>query len=275
MPDDLISRAKQGDQAAFSELVKADLPKLRRIVRKLVGHPEDSEDILQEALAKAWSSIKGYQQRASFSTWVTSIVTRTAIDHLRAQKRWRAQAQVAYANACAASEELAGEVIGTMSDPEFQFQIQEHISYCFTCVGRSLPADEQAALVLRDVMDLSAREAANVLGISDAVLRHRLSAARRAMQDKFEGLCALVGKQGICHQCAGLKMAAEGKDSRNNFPDISAFADRMAIVRLSEPGSMTRLHDIFWRRTKEIEETGTGSIDPVSGCGEEESACET
>ena len=278
MPDDLISKAKQGDQTAFSELVKADLPTMRRIVRRMVGHPEDSEDILQDALAKAWSGIGKYEERARFSTWVTSIVTRTAIDHLRAQKRWRTEAQVAYANLCAGSEDLSGEVVGAMSDPEFRFQVQEHISYCFACVGRSLPADEQAALVLRDVMDLSAREAATVLGISDAVLRHRLSAARRAMQDKFEGLCALVGKQGICHQCAGLKIAAEGTDRRDSFPDISEFADRVAIVRTSEPGSMAGLHDIFWRRTKDIEVTGAGSIDPLSGCGEEsedENVCES
>ncbi|WP_051645434.1 RNA polymerase sigma factor [Labrenzia sp. DG1229] len=275
MPDSLIDQAKQGDSGAFSSLVEAELPKLRRITRRMVGHPEDSEDILQEALAKAWSSMSSFEGRSSFATWVTSIVTRTAIDHLRRQKRWRAEAQVAYANSCAQSDELSGEVVGAIADPEFAYEVREHISYCFTCVGRSLPVDEQAALVLRDVMDLSAREASTVLGISDAVLRHRLSAARRAMEDKYDGLCALVSKQGICHQCAGLKMASGGSADTGDFPDVSDLAARMAIARKAEPGSMAGLHAVFWRRTKDIEETGKGSAEPLSGCGEIEDAPET
>ncbi|MBG6173136.1 RNA polymerase sigma-70 factor (ECF subfamily) [Labrenzia sp. EL_208] len=275
MPDSLIDQAKQGDSGAFSRLVEAEFPKLRRITRRLVGHPEDSEDILQEALAKAWSNMSNFEERSSFATWVTSIVTRTAIDHLRRQKRWRTEAQVAYANSCAQSDELSNEVVGAITDPEFAYEVREHISYCFTCVGRSLPVDEQAALVLRDVMDLSAREASTVLGISDAVLRHRLSAARRAMEDKYDGLCALVSKQGICHQCAGLKMASGEPADPADFPDVSRLAARMAVVRKAEPGSMAGLHAVFWRRTKDIEESGKGSTEPLSGCGEIEDAPET
>ncbi|MHA7777522.1 RNA polymerase sigma factor [Roseibium sp. M-1] len=269
-PGDLTAKARRGDHAAFSRLVEAELPKLRRIVGRMIGHRQDAEDVLQEALAKAWSGIGRFEERAQFSTWVTSIVSRCAVDHLRTQKRWRTEAQVAYANLCFQSEELSGEVMGAMSNPEFAYEVREHIAYCFACVGRSLPPDEQAALVLRDVLDLSAREASTVLGISDAVLRHRLSAARSAMQDKFEGLCALVGKGGICHQCAGLKMAAGGDGDTTSFPDIADYAERMAVVRKAEPGSMQGLHAVFWRRTKEIEESGAGSTEPVSGCGEDD-----
>ena len=267
MSADLIGKAKSGDHAAFSALVQLDLPRLRRIARRLIGHPEDSEDVLQDALVKAWQGIPQFQERAAFSTWVASIVARTAVDHLRKQKRWRTEAQVAYANLCAESEDLSGEVMAAARSAEFAFEVQEHIAYCFTCVGRSLPPDEQAALVLHDVMELSAREASDVLGISDSVLRHRLSAARSAMTDKFEGLCALVNKNGICHQCAGLKMlAGEGKHG-GPFPNVSDFADRMAVVRQAEPGSMAGLHGVFWRRTKEIEDRGEGAITPESDCG--------
>ncbi|WP_298822211.1 RNA polymerase sigma factor [uncultured Roseibium sp.] len=272
MCDGLIKKAKKGDRQAFTELLSAELPKLRRIVRRLIGHPEDSEDILQETVTKAWTRITTFEEKSLFSTWVTSIATRAAVDHLRTQKRWRTEAQVAYANLCASSQDLSGEVMTALSDPEFSYDVQQHVAYCFTCVGRSLPADEQAALVLRDVLDLSSREASTVLGVSDSVLRHRLSAARTAMQDKFEGLCALVNKKGICHQCAGLKMAAGATGAKTLFPEIDDFADRMAVVRAAEPGTMSSLHDIFWRRTKQIEDAGEGSVEPLSGCGENEDA---
>ena len=270
MEPDLIERARRGDKAAFSRMVDAELPKLRRITRRLIGHPEDAEDVLQDALVKAWSGIADFEQRASFSTWVASIVARTAVDHLRRQKRWRTEAQVAYANLCAGSEEMSGEVMAAVADPEFAYEVREHISYCFACVGRSLPPDEQAALVLRDVLDLSGREASNVLGISDSVMRHRLATARTAMQEKFEGLCALVSKTGICHQCEGLRMIAFEGRKGGPFPDVADLADRMAIVRAAEPGAMAGMHDVFWRRTKEIEDEGIGSTTPDAGCGEED-----
>ena len=174
MEPDLIAKARQGDRSAFSSAVEAELPKLRRITRRMIGHPED---VLQDALIKAWSAIGSFEERSAFSTWLASIVSRAAIDHLRRQKRWRTEAQVAYANLCAGSEELSGEVMSAATSPDFAFEVREHIAYCFACVGRSLPPDEQAALVLRDVLDLSGREAANVLGVSDSVLRHRLSTA--------------------------------------------------------------------------------------------------
>jgi RNA polymerase sigma-70 factor (ECF subfamily) len=270
MVDDLLALAKRGDQTAFSRLVEPDLPKLRRIARHLVGHPADSDDVLQEALIKAWKGLDGFEGKAAFSTWITSIITRAAIDHLRQQKRWRTEAQVAYANLCAGSEELSGEVVSAASATDFAYEVREHIAYCFACVGRSLPPDEQAALVIRDVLDLSGREAANVLGVTDSVLRHRLATARTAMQHKYEGLCALVSKQGICHQCAGLRMLAPEDKRGGPFPDVAELADRMAVVRAARPGSMSALHEVFWRRTKECEEQGLGSATPDSGCGEDD-----
>ncbi|WP_284163398.1 RNA polymerase sigma factor [Frigidibacter sp. SD6-1] len=265
--EELVERARQGDRAAFDRLAAAHLPRLRSVVRRLVGVVEDGDDILQDTLVKAWRGLDGFRGESAFSTWLTAIATRTALDHLRAGKRWRAEAQVAYANLCYGSEELSGEVMAAASAPDFAFEVREHVAYCFACVGRSLPPDEMAALVLRDVMELSAREASTVLGTSDSVLRHRLSAARQAMTERFEGLCSLVSKTGICHQCKGLQMLAVEDRRGGPFPDVSSVADRIAIVRAAEPGSMEALHAIFWRRTAEIEVEGLGATTPDSGCG--------
>ncbi len=120
------------------------------------------------------------------------------------------------------------------ASPDFSFEVREHVAYCFACVGRSLPPDEQAALVLGDVADMSARDSAKVLGVSESVFRHRLAAARQAMRDRYEGLCALVSKTGMCHQCKGLReIAAEGRRG-GPLPDVSDYADRLAVVRSAD-----------------------------------------
>jgi RNA polymerase sigma-70 factor (ECF subfamily) len=263
--DDLVARARAGDRAAFDSLVRDCLPKLRGVVWRLVGHPEDCEDIVQASLIRAWESITTFGGRSAFSTWAISIATRVAIDHLRAQKRWRRESQIAYANLCASDDTMQGEIAGTMMEPEFLFDAREHVAYCFVCIGRSIAPDEQAALVLRDVMDFSSRETANVLGVSDSVLRHRLAAARAQMEQRYDGLCALISKTGICHQCEGLGLAAEAMGGkRTTLPDIDSLAARIAEVRAVDPAARKdgALHDIFLRRCKQIEEEGRGSTMP-------------
>lgn len=265
----LIDRAKAGDRAAFDELAGEALPKLRGFLWRMIGHPEDSEDLVQTALIKAWENIQSFEGRSKFSTWLIAIASRAALDHLRAQKRWRRESQIAYANLCGASEEWQGELFGAMMEPEFVFDAKEHIAYCFVCVGRSLPPDEQAALVLCDVMEFSNREAANVLGTTESVLRHRLSAARHSMVGKYDGLCALVSKTGMCHQCAGLGQAAEAVGAhKTELPDVDSFARRMEIVRTVDPAKRRTepLHNVFFRRCKEVEEKGIGDIVP-GDCG--------
>lgn len=258
-----------GDRAAFDRLVAAAMPKARGVVRRMVGHPEDTEDILQDALVKAWEAFAGFRGDAAFSTWLTTIASRLAVDHLRKAKRWRAEAQIAYANLAANDEVLQGEIVGAFAAPDFSFEVREHVAYCFACVGRSRPPDEQAALVLGDVADMSARDASKALGVSESVYRHRLSAARQAMRDRYENLCALVSKTGMCHQCKGLReSAAEGRRG-GPIPDVADYADRLAMVREADfaNGRTGAFHDIFWRRTREIEEAGVGSTVPETDCG--------
>jgi RNA polymerase sigma-70 factor (ECF subfamily) len=258
-----------GARAAFDRQAAEALPRVRGIVRRMIGHPEDSEDILQEALANAWERYDSFRGEAKFSTWLTTIASRLAVDHLRKAKRWRPEAQIAYANLSAVDDAYQGEIMGAYAAPDFSFEVREHIAYCFACVGRSLPADEQVALVLGDVADMSNRDAANALGVSESVFRHRLSAARRAMRDKYENLCALVSKTGICHQCKGLREISPEDKRGGPIPDIDEFTERLAVVRGGDfsGGKSAALHDIFWRRTKEIEEEGKGSITPDSDCG--------
>ena len=258
-----------GARATFDRLVAGALPKVRGTVRRMIGHPQDSEDVVQEALLKAWSAFDSFRGEASFATWLTTIASRLAVDHLRRAKRWRPEAQIAYANLSAHDESLSGEVVSTFSAPDFSFEVREHIAYCFACVGRSLPPDEQAALVLGDVAEMSGRDAATALGVSQSVYRHRLATAREAMRDRYENLCALVSKTGICHQCKGLREISPSEKRGGPIPDIDSFAERLALVREADfaNGRSSDLHDIFWRRTKEIEEEGAGSTAPESDCG--------
>ena len=264
---DLIFAAQQGDRTAYSKLIESASTPLRKVIKRLIGHPEDTEEIIQDTMLKAWTNINSFREDSTFATWLCSIGARTAIDYLRKQKTWRPHAQIAYSNECATTPELASEVVASVSTPDYVFDMHEHIAYCFGCVSRSLSPNLQAALVLREVLGLSAKEASNILDTSESAYKHHLSNARKEMTEVFEGLCTLVNKGGVCYQCKGLSEFSHNK--RNNINTIRSLDERIRIVASVDPADTVThaMHDLFWRRTAEFEEIGRGSCDANSDCG--------
>lgn len=265
----LLDDAKAGDRAAFDQLFGQQVPKLRGLLYRMVGHPDDVDDLAQQTLLKAHESLGGFRGESSAGTWLCSIGARLAIDHLRSRKRWRERAQIMFAAQCLESEEVGAEVGTALSAPDFSYEVGEHIAYCFTCVGRTLEPEAQAALVLRDVLDLSNDEAATALGLSRSVLRHHLADARRTMQETYDGLCALVNKQGACWQCAGLREAAPEDRRGPPPPDALAWPKRLHVVResLLGAGKSKALHDVFFRLTEKHEQARMGDENIETNCG--------
>jgi RNA polymerase sigma-70 factor (ECF subfamily) len=264
-----LAAAREGDRKAFDALVRPHLVTLERMIIRMVADPEDARDLVQDTLIKAWSGLSGFAGRARFKTWLVGIAIRTALDHLRNAGRWRKRAQIAYANRCSGDPALSMEVGAALMAPDAAFEVREHIAFCLTCVGRSLPPEEQAALVLRDLEGLDNAEAARALGVSVSVLRHRLSAARTAMQETYAGLCALVGKGGACWQCAGLRGASPEGRRGDGPPQLGELIGaRLAIARSVERSEATAgLHAVFARRLAEQERLGLGEGEATSDCG--------
>jgi len=90
MPDEqgLISRALEGEAAAFEEIVRMHQRGVYRVVAAMVGNAHDAEDITQEAFVRAWRALPGFRAGSSLKTWLTRIALNAACDHLRRQRRW-------------------------------------------------------------------------------------------------------------------------------------------------------------------------------------------
>jgi RNA polymerase sigma-70 factor (ECF subfamily) len=228
----------------------------------MVGHPEDTADLLQATLLRAYTSIAGFRGDAKLSTWLSAIATHVALDHLRAH-RVSENAKMQLRDHVHATPALGAERQRLSSSGEVAFDVREHIAFCFTCVGRSLLPEEQAALVLRDVLELSNDEAAAALGVSTSVLRHHLARARSTMQSRYEGLCRLVSKEGVCYQCTGLRETFLAERRGPGVPELAAAGEtpearwrrRLVVVNAADAdtGVSQRFHDFLWRALKEIE----------------------
>ena len=171
----------------------------------MICNPDDAEDLAQETVLRAQQRLATFRGESAVRTWLFAIGTRLCLDLLRARRRWPASAQTEGEQVALGSPEVMASLDEVVRADDFRFEYRQHVAYCLACVARSLPEEESAALLLREVYLFDGPEAAKVLGMSESTLRHRLAAARAAMKSRFDGYCALVNKTGVCYQCAALR----------------------------------------------------------------------
>jgi len=265
---ELLERARAGDPAALASLVEPWRKPLIGYIYRMITQRQDAEDLLQDVLVRVLENIREYRGEAPFKSWLFGIATHVCLDHLRKKKRWRVEAQMIGEEQAKADPEALPRLMQLTRRPEFQYEIREHIAFCFSCVARTLPPEEQAAIMLKEVLGFTNQEAAGILSVSEPVFRHRLAAARGKMIGDFEGLCALINKSGVCYQCRGLR---EISGEANRGPDLvqievapglamnpeNLFDARLAIVRDAdlENGRTRLMHDMFFDALSNREET--------------------
>ncbi|OZB89653.1 MAG: hypothetical protein B7X41_01660 [Microbacterium sp. 14-71-5] len=170
----LLERARSGDEPAFTDLVAPHRRELQRHCYRILGSLSDAEDATQETLLAAWRGIGGFAGRSSVRTWLYTIATRASLR--LAQRR---PARVLSWDAHPARDPL-GDLgvpddgvawldpwISAVDDPAETAARREAISLAYL-----------AALILRDVLDFSAAETAEILGTSVAAVNSALQRAR-------------------------------------------------------------------------------------------------
>jgi RNA polymerase sigma-70 factor (ECF subfamily) len=165
----LLGRAQQGDSAAFEELAGAHVERLFLTAFRLVGDRGQAEDVVQESLLRAWRGIARFGRRSQFATWLYRITVNEAS---RALQQGARRPETIGLDA----EQLQ---VSAPSDagPARQAEYRE---LCVTLRAAllALPLAYRAAVVLRDVEGLSTREAAKIVGVSEAAFKSRLHQAR-------------------------------------------------------------------------------------------------
>ncbi|MBI3796496.1 MAG: RNA polymerase sigma factor, partial [Deltaproteobacteria bacterium] len=201
---------------------------------------------------------------------IFTIASNTATDYLRSKKRWAAEAQDRHRAAALSNSNPQSTVQALVaSTPQTHYEIREHIDYCFTCIAKTLPADQQMALLLRDIYDFANEEGAQVLGKSMPAFKHLVHAARQTMSRRFVGRCALINKQGVCYQCSELSEVLRGpEETRRQLdalplqPQQSAEAQartldlRFRLIKVIDPlnADGTNLHHFLMRHLRAANE---------------------
>ncbi len=160
----LVRQAKLGDERAFASLVTARHRQAYQTAFAVVRSPHDAEEVTQDAFVKAYRKLHTLKDPNAFSAWLTMIVTRIAIDHVRAQKRH-------YAEPIENIADLAEREI----DPSLHTVIQEALD--------QLSPAHRAILLLRERDGYEYSEIAHILGVPIGTVKSRLAYAKQALRN--------------------------------------------------------------------------------------------
>lgn len=196
---DLLARARTGDTAAFDALVAPYRRRLHAHCYRMLGSPHDADDALQEALLAAWRAMASFEGRSALGTWLHRIGTNACLRLI--SQRPRRLVSPEYGPAFEQTAELGAPVAGPVwieplpdgddladgshDDPAAALQRRERVALAFVAALQHLPGTQRAVLLMREVLEFSAAETAQALGLSTASVNSALQRAQQTVRRKL------------------------------------------------------------------------------------------
>jgi RNA polymerase sigma-70 factor (ECF subfamily) len=186
--DELLHRARSGDERAFAELIGPHRRELELHCYRILGSRTEAEDAVQETLTSAWRAMGRFEGRSSLRTWLYTIATRASLRS--AQSRPPRMLSWDVSPARDPLGDLGGPDltapwlepwIGSPDDPAELAARRETVSLAFLAAVQRLPPNQRAVLILRDVLDFSAADTARILDTSVASANSALQRARATL----------------------------------------------------------------------------------------------
>lgn len=182
MPAELIAALKRREPTAFEQLLAQHSAMLYRVALRLMGEPQEAEEVLQETLLTVYEKIHTFDARSALSTWLYRIAVNTAFMRLRA--RARAPEEVLDTGGPQFTDDghHAGEVAAWALPPEAALLRQEALTVLQQAVGR-LPELYREVYVLAEIEGLPQQEVATILDLSVSNVKVRLHRARLFLRE--------------------------------------------------------------------------------------------
>ncbi|HXD19274.1 MAG TPA: sigma-70 family RNA polymerase sigma factor [Vicinamibacterales bacterium] len=168
--DPLIERCLKGDQSAWDAIVRLYWRKVFNIAYKFVGRHDEAEDLTQDVFLKLFRSLRTFDRRANFSTWLISVSRNLCIDHYRSMRREHD----------VVAHDVDASAVATASStdsPLVALERRDRVSLLRAALDRLTPS-LRTAVMLRDIQELSYQEIAERLGVPEGTVKSRINRGR-------------------------------------------------------------------------------------------------
>jgi RNA polymerase sigma-70 factor, ECF subfamily len=178
----LVQAAREGDIAAFEQLLKRYDRNVFRIANHITQNREDAEDVVQDAFLKAYQKLDQFQGNSKFYTWLVRIAVNEALMKLRKRK---ASKTVSIDEDVETDDGFVPREVTDWSPNPEQLYKQAELSDILEKTIQGLPSGFRTVFVLRDVEGLSTEETADALGLSIPAVKSRLLRARLQLRERL------------------------------------------------------------------------------------------
>jgi RNA polymerase sigma-70 factor (ECF subfamily) len=178
---ELIDRARSGDDAAFNQVVQVYRKRILGTIARLIGRPEDVEDVGQEVFLRLYYSLDQLRTPEVFEPWLYRLTVNAAYDYLRRQKRRResrmsdlSEQQVMMADAVAGSKQS--------DESQRRAKVKEQVEDLLGQVSE----EDRILLMLKEVEGLSLKELEKIYNANENALKVRLFRARQRVLKAYD-----------------------------------------------------------------------------------------
>ena len=179
----LVERTQAGDARAFDELVVRFSPRLYGLIYNMTASHEDTNDLLQEVFAKAYRSIRGFQGKSSFYTWMHTIAVNMTINFLKKRNRRKTMSLDDVDNGILNDPDfIAATSNGDPSHSSNLGELQKKLNESML----KLSHEHRAVVTMFDIQGMPHAEIAKILKISEGTVRSRLFYAHKQLQTHLQ-----------------------------------------------------------------------------------------
>jgi RNA polymerase sigma-70 factor (ECF subfamily) len=175
---ELVHKARDGDQAAFHELVDRYAGSMFRLAYALVGNAQDAEDVAQETFLGVFRGLQRFEERSSLKTWLTRILLKQAA-RCRRNRKVRKMTSLEQIVEPPRPTQANGEMSAGASKMDLHLDVLAALD--------TLSPEHREIAVLREMQGMSYDEMAEALGVPRGTVESRLFRARQELKERLKG----------------------------------------------------------------------------------------